>query len=153
MPAVNPVPADQPALSPHLVVKGAARAIDFYVRAFGARELFRLTEPGGKVGHAELDVGGARFALADEYPDFGALSPQSIGGSPVAIHLYVADVDAVAARATEFGALLLRPVRDEFYGDRVAMIADPFGHKWQVASRREDVSPTEMQRRFHAMFA
>lgn len=153
MPALPPVPADQPAVMPHLIVKGGARAIAFYVRAFEARELFRLTEPSGKLGHAELAVGNARFAVADEYPDFGALGPTSVGGTPVSLHVYVADVDAVAARAVEAGATLLRPVRDEFYGDRVATLVDPFGHRWQVASRREDVSPAEMQRRFEALFA
>jgi PhnB protein len=152
MSRVTPVPADQPVLSPHLIVKDAARAIAFYTQAFGARELFRLTEPGGKVGHAEMDVAGARLALADEYPDFGALAPQTVGGSPVAIHLYVADVDAVVARAVGAGAIVLRPPKDEFYGDRAAMLADPFGHKWQVATRRENVTPAEMQRRFRALF-
>lgn len=153
MTTLPPVPADQPPLMPHLIVKHAERAIDFYVRAFGARELFRLTEPGGKVGHAELAFGTARIGIADEYPDFGALSPASIGGTPVSIHLYVADVDAVVARAVAQGATLLRPIRDEFYGDRVGMLADPFGHKWQLASRREEVAPAEMQRRFAALFA
>lgn len=153
MTTLPPVPADQPALTSHLVVRDGARAIAFYTRAFGARELFRLTEPGGKVGHAELALGGSRFALADEYPDFGALSPASVGGTPVSMHLYVADVDAVVARAVAEGATLLRPVKDEFYGDRVGLLVDPFGHKWHVASRREDVTPAEMQRRFAALFA
>jgi PhnB protein len=139
---------NRPPLAPYLVVKGASRAIDFYVRAFGAKELFRLTEPGGKVGHAELDLGGCRFMLADEYPDFGALSPVSIGGSPVSLHLYVPDVDAVVERATSLGATLLRPVQQEFFGDRTALLADPFGHKWHVATQVEVVSPEEMQRRW-----
>jgi PhnB protein len=153
MSTLPPVPADQPSVMPHLIVKHAARAIAFYTSAFGARELFRLTEPGGKVGHAELAFGTARIGLADEYPDFGALSPASVGGTPVSIHLYVADVDLVVARAVAEGATLLRPIRDEFYGDRVGMLADPFGHKWQLASRREEVAPAEMQRRFTALFA
>lgn len=148
---VKPVPTDRPALTPYLVVKGAAKAIEFYTKAFGAKEQFRLTEPQGKVGHAELAVGGALFMLADEYPDFGALSPASVGGTPVTMHLYVDDVDRTVERAVAAGATVLRPVKDEFYGDRTGMIADPFGHKWQLASHKEDVSPQEMQKRWSAM--
>jgi PhnB protein len=140
-------------LSAYLIVKGAARAIDFYTRVFGATELYRLTEPSGKVGHAELELGGARFMLADEYPDFGALSPITIGGSPISMHLYVDDVDVLVKRAEEAGATLLRPLKDEFFGDRTAMITDPFGHKWHLATRIEDVSPEEMQRRWRAALA
>lgn len=140
-------------LSAYLVVKGATRAIDFYSRVFGATELYRLTEPSGKIGHAELELGGARFMLADEYPDFGALSPITIGGSPISMHLYVDDVDALVKRAEEAGATLLRPLKDEFFGDRTAMVADPFGHKWHLATRVEDVSPEEMQRRWRAALA
>ena len=150
---VHPVPDPERPLSPYLIVKGAARAIAFYASAFGAKERFRLAEPGGKIGHAELEIGPARFMLADEYPDFGALSPVSVGGTPVSLHLYVADVDATVARALAAGATLLRPLKDEFFGDRVALIADPFGHKWHVASRREEVSPAEMQRRMDAAYA
>ena len=149
---VKPVPAGRPVLAPYLVVKGAAKAIEFYAKAFGARELFRLTEPQGKVGHAELAIGDALFMLADEYPDFGALSPASVGGTPVSIHLYVDDVDRTVERAAAAGATVLRAVKDEFYGDRTGMIADPFGHKWHVASHKEDVSPAEMQKRWSAMF-
>lgn len=142
-----------PTPTPYLIVQGAARAIEFYTRAFGARERFRLTEPSGRIGHAELLVGTGCIMLADEYPDFGALAPPAIGGSPVKLHLYVDDVAAAVARAVELGATLLRPVQDEFYGDRVGMIADPFGHCWFLATRREEVSPEEMQRRFSAAFA
>jgi PhnB protein len=137
-----------PRLSAYLVVKGAARALDFYTRVFGAKELYRLTEPSGKVGHAELALGGSRLMLADEYPDFGALSPITVGGSPVSMHLYVDDVDALVKRAEDAGATLLRPVKDEFFGDRTAMVVDPFGHKWHLATRIEEVSPDEMQRRW-----
>jgi PhnB protein len=141
----------QPALAPYIVVKGAARAIEFYRTAFGATEVFRLRDPGSdRLGHAELDLLGSRLMLADEYPDFGALGPVSIGGSPVTLHLYVEDVDAVVARAVDAGATVLRPLKDEFYGDRTAMLADPFGHRWHVATRREDVSPEEMQKRWNA---
>ena len=140
-----------PTLSPHIVVKGGTRAIDFYRAAFGATEVFRLRDPGSdRIGHAELDIEGSRLMLADEYPDFGALSPVTIGGSPVTLHLYVDDVDAAVERAVKAGATLLRPLKDEFYGDRTAMLADPFGHRWQVATKREDVSPEEMQKRWNA---
>lgn len=138
-------------LTCHLVVKGAARAIDFYARAFGAVELFRLTEPGGKVGHAELRIGDSCLMLADEYPDFGAFSPVSIGGSPVKMHIAVADADAALQRAVDAGATVLRPVSNEFYGDRTCAVADPFGFSWFLAQRIEEVSPQEMQRRFTAM--
>jgi PhnB protein len=153
MKTVKPIPNEQQALSPYLIVKGAPIAIAFYTAAFGARELFRLTEPGGKVGHAELQIGQSRFMLADEYPDFGALSPITVGGSPVSMHLYVEDVDATAARATEAGATLIRPLTDEFFGDRTCMVTDPFGHKWHLATRKEEVSPSEMQKRMNAAYS
>lgn len=140
-------------LSPYLVAKGADRAIAFYTDVFGAQERYRLSEPSGKIGHAELSIGASRIMIADEYPDFGALSPISVGGSPVALHLYVADVDAVVARATAAGSTVLRPVKDEFFGDRTAMIADPFGHKWHLATSIEEVTPEEMQRRWDAALA
>lgn len=139
-------------MSCYLIVKGADRAIQFYQQVFGARELFRLVEPSGKVGHAELQIGPSQFMLADEYPDFGALSPISVGGSPVTLHLYVDNVDNIVARAVEAGATVLRAVTDEFYGDRVGMLADPFGHKWHIATRKEYVSPEEMQRRMNAAY-
>lgn len=149
---VPPVPDPRQPLAPYLIVNGAARAIEFYVRAFGAKEKFRLAEPTGKIGHAELEIAGGLVMLADEYPDFGALSPPTIGGTPVSIHLYVADVDALVARAEAAGATVLRPLTDEFFGDRVAMLADPFGHKWHLATHKEDVSPAEMQRRMDAAY-
>jgi PhnB protein len=146
-------PTPHQSLTPYLIVKGAVDAIEFYKRAFGAEELFRLIGPDRKVGHAELRFGDSVMMLADEWPDFGALSPASIGGSPVSVHLYVDDVDRVVERAVGAGATVLRPVKDEFYGDRAGMIADPFGHRWQVATRKEDVSPAEMQRRWGALFS
>jgi PhnB protein len=149
----QPIPVPQPSLSPYLIVRGAAAALDFYRDGLGARELFRLTEPGGKVGHAEMEIGGGRFMLADEYPDVGALSPTTIGGTAVAIHLYVADVDAVVARAVAAGATVLRPLEDEGFGDRTATLADPFGHRWHLATRKDEVSPAEMQRRMDAAMA
>ena len=140
-------------LTPYITVKEAPRAITFYSEAFGAKEVFRLTEPGGKVGHAELDFGGMTLMLSDEYPDFGAFSPVTIGGSPVKLHLYVPDVDATIDRAIQAGATLVRPIKDEFYGDRVGMIADPFGFSWFVSTRKEEVSPEEMQRRWNTAMA
>jgi PhnB protein len=151
MKATKPIPDPRQALTPYLIVRNAAKAIEFYEKAFGAKEVFRLTEPQGKIGHAELRIGESLFMLADEYPDFGALSPASIGGSPVSIHLYVEDVDRVVAGAAAAGATVLRAVKDEFYGDRAGMIVDPFGHKWHVATHAEDVSPQEMQRRWDAV--
>ncbi len=132
----------------YLVVKDGRRALDFYARAFGARELFRLTEPGGKIGHAEMALGESTFMLAEEYPDFGALSPVSIGGSPVKFNVAVADADLAMKRAVDAGATVLRPVTNEFYGNRSGAVVDPFGYTWFVAQHVEDVSPQEMQRRF-----
>lgn len=152
MKAPHPIPEGRQALTAYLIVRDAAKAIAFYRKAFGAKEVFRLTEPQGKIGHAELRIGDSLLMLADEYPDFGALSPAAIGGSPVSIHLYVEDVDRVVETAAAAGATILRAVKDEFYGDRAGMIVDPFGHKWHVATHKEDVSPQEMQRRWGAMF-
>ena len=140
-------------ISPYIGFKDAARAIDFYVKAFGAVELFRLAEPSGRIGHAEIRIGNAILMLSDEYPDFGALSAQTLGGCPIALHIFVADVDAFVARAVQGGATVLRAVKDEFYGDRVGQIADPFGYKWMVSTRKETVSPQEMQKRWSAMLA
>ncbi|MEC5161288.1 PhnB protein [Janthinobacterium sp. CG_23.3] len=143
----TPLPTPKHCVTPYLIVDGAAEAIDFYRRVFAANELFRLTGPDGKIGHAELRIGDANLLLADEYPDF-ALGPLRIGGSPVTIHLYLADVDATIALAEAAGAKLLRPATDEFFGDRCATLVDPFGHRWMLASRIEDVTPAEMQRRW-----
>jgi len=142
------------ALTPYIIVKGAVRAIQFYTEAFGARELYRLSDPtSGKIGHAELAIGTGKLMLADEYPDWGAVSPASLGGTPVSLHLYVSDVDTAVQRATALGATVLRAPKDEFFGDRAAMLIDPFGHQWQLATRRETVTPEEMQRRWDAAIA
>lgn len=151
MRTAKPIPDGRQVLTPYLIVRNTAKAIESYADVFGAKEVFRLTEPQGKIGHAELRIGESLLMLAGEYPDFGALSPASIGGSPVSIHLYVADVDRVVAGAASAGATVLRAVKDEFYGDRAGMIVDPFGHKWHIATHAEDVSPQEMQRRWEAM--
>lgn len=148
MSTLKPVPDGQTALTPYLVARNCAKAIEFYKAAFDAEEEFRLVEPPGKVGHAELRIHGARVMLSDEYPDFGTLSPASVGGCPVRLHLYVPDVDAAVARAVAAGASLVRAVRNEFYGDRTGTIADPFGYSWQIATRIEEVSPAAMQARW-----
>lgn len=140
------------ALSPYLAVKGAAEALDFYTRAFDAEEQFRLEDPeSGKIGHSEMHIGPNVVMITDEYPDYGAVSPDSLGGTPVSLHLYVDDVDKVFAKALAEGATELRPVKDEFYGDRTGTLMDPFGHTWMLASRRETVSPEEMQTRWQQM--
>ena len=138
-------------LVPYIVAKNAAEAIAFYVAAFGAEEDFRMTDPGdGRIGHAELRIGPARLMLADEYPDFGAVSPDTIGGTPVTFHLATTAVDALAERAVAAGAMLLRAPANQSYGERTAMVLDPYGHRWMLAETIEDVSPAEMQRRWEA---
>ena len=138
-------------LVPYLCCKDAERAIAFYETALDARERMRLAEPSGRIGHAELVVGGAPIMLSDEYPEYGVLSPSSIGGTPVKLHLYVDDVDAVVARAVAAGASVTRPVEDQFYGDRAGQIQDPFGHVWYLATRKERLSSDEVQRRYDAL--
>lgn len=138
---------------PYLHVKGAARAIEFYQQAFGATEVLRLSEPGGRIGHAEILISGARIMLADEYPECGILGPQSLGGTSVGLHLTVPDVDAFAQQAVAAGAKLAKPIKDEFYGERGGKLEDPFGHVWQVMTRKEEVSPEEMQQRYDAILA
>ena len=144
---VKPIPDGYHAITPYLIVSGAAKALDFYARAFGAVERDRMQDPTGKVRHAEITIGGACVMLADEHPEIGALSPATIAGSPVNLHLYVEDVDAFVARAVAAGATLTRPVADQFYGDRVGGITDPFGHRWSIATHKEDLSPEEIRRR------
>jgi PhnB protein len=145
----RPFPPGLPVLSPYLVVKDAPAAIAFYVRAFGAEERYRLAMPDGRIGHAELRIRGAVLMLADPFPEYGIAAPGDARPS-VTLHLYVDDVDAVAARAVEAGAQLVRPVKDEFYGDRAGQLRDPSGHVWHLATHLEDVSPEEMQRRIAA---
>ncbi len=135
----------------YLCVSNAAEAIEFYRRAFGAQELFRLTEPGGRIGHAELKFGPATLMLADEYPEYGFRSPMALGGTPVTIHLHVDDADALIERALAAGATLERPAKDEFYGERSGAVRDPYGHRWLIGHHIEDVAPEEMQRRYDAL--
>lgn len=133
---------------PYLHVKNAAKAIDFYTAAFGAVEKFRLVEPSGRVGHAEMDFGGMTLMLADEFPEFGFRCPQSIGGTSVTLHLHVDDADEMIRRAAKAGAEIEREPKDEFYGERSGVVSDPFGHRWNIGHSIEDVTPEEMQRRY-----
>ncbi len=136
-------------LTPYIVTKNAEAALRFYTEVFGAREAFRMTDPGdGRIGHAEMDIGASRLMLADEYPDFGALAPDTVGGTPVTLHLALDDVDATVARAEARGALVLRAPADQSFGERTATLLDPFGHRWMLAQTIEAVSPEEMQRRW-----
>ncbi len=145
--AVKPIPDGYPAVIPYLIVDGAAKAIDFYTEVLGATETVRMGGPDGKVGHAELKIGASVIMLADEFPDMGARGPKSVGGTPMSIVVYLADVDAVFAKALSQGAIELDPITDKFYGDRMGTFEDPFGHKWNVATHIEDVSPEEMEKR------
>jgi PhnB protein len=148
--AVKAIPEGYHAATPYLVVDGAARALEFYRKAFGARERMRFPAPGGKIGHAEIAIGGSTIMLADEHPEMGYRGPHATGGSPVSIHLYVENVDAVFSRALAAGATALQPVKDQFYGDRSGTLRDPFGHVWSIATHKEDLSPEEMHRRAEA---
>ena len=147
MAKVKAIPDGYPQLTPYICVDNANQAIEFYKKVFGAKERMRMPSPGGKIGHAELQIGDGVLMLSDEHPEFGAVSPRSVGGTPVTLSLYVDDVDSVFKKAISSGAKSLRDVRDEFYGDRTGQFQDPFGHKWSVATHVEDVSPQEMERR------
>jgi PhnB protein len=148
---VKPIPDGYNAVIPYLYIKGAAKAIDFYKNVFGAKEVMRMPGPDGKIGHAEIKIGDSMIMISDEHPQMGALSPQSVGGSPVGLHVYVENVDAVVKKATDGGAKLTRPVKDQFYGDRSGSITDPFGHLWYVSTHVEEVSPEEIAKRAAAM--
>ena len=144
---VKPIPEGYHSVTPYLIVSGASDAIAFYKKALGAQEVMRLADPGGKVHHAEIKIGDSRIMMADEHPELQALSPKTVGGSPVSIHLYVADVDGAVERAVAAGAKLVRPVADQFYGDRVGGIEDPFGYRWFIATHKEDLTMDEIRRR------
>jgi len=148
-PKSNPkaIPAGYHTVTPYLIVKGAVEAIAFYENAFGAKEVMRMADPTGKVGHAEIKIGDSRVMLADEVPEMGFKGPTTFGGSPVSLLLYVKDVDKVVAQATFAGAKIVRPVEDKFYGDRAGSIEDPFGHTWTVATHVEDLSMVEIEKR------
>jgi PhnB protein len=142
-----PIPAGSEGATPYLYIRGAAKALDFYKRAFGAREEMRMEAPGGKIGHAEIAIGKAHIMLADEMPEMGIRSPDTLGGTSFSMFVYVEDVDSFFKRAVEAGATELRPVADQFYGDRMGFLKDPFGHQWGFATHIEDVSREEMERR------
>jgi uncharacterized glyoxalase superfamily protein PhnB len=151
----HPIPAGQSTITPHLVVKGAADAIEFYKRAFAAEELFRMPMPCPdgqvKIGHADLKIGDSRLYLAEEFPEYGSHAPG--GSSPVSIHLYVTDADATFARAVEAGATVTMPLADMFWGDRFGKLVDPFGHHWSVSEHLEDLTPEQMEERKAAAFS
>ena len=151
--AVSYLPKGYATITPYLVIKGAATAIDFYKKVFGAKELMRMPEPSGRIGHAELEIGDSKVMLADEHPEMGYRGPQSLGGSPVGIHLYVPDADKTVEKAIAAGAKLVRPVQDQFYGDRSGQVIDPFGHVWSVATHKEDVPTEELQKRAAALYS
>jgi PhnB protein len=150
---VKPIPEGYHSVTPYLCVKGGADAIEFYKKAFGAKEVMRMGGPEGKIGHAELQLGDSRVMLADEFPEMGFLSPQSVGGVPVMMHLYVEDVDSTVSRATNAGAKVTRPIEDQFYGDRAGQIEDPFGHKWYVSTHKEDLTMDQIKERQAKAFA
>jgi PhnB protein len=146
--AAKPIPEGYHAVTPYLICKNATKAIDFYKQALGARELMRFDAPGGSIGHAELMIGDSPIMLADEHPQMGFVGPQTLGGTPVSILLYVDDVDRIYGKAIAAGAKQMRPVQDQFYGDRSGTVVDPFGHVWTIATHKEDLSPAELQTRF-----
>ena len=143
---VQPIPKGYSSITPYLAIRGAAEAIEFYKKAFGAMELMRMPGPAGKLGHVEIKVGDSKVMLADESEKMNFLGPQARGGTPVHIHVYVKDVDATVAKAVELGAKMMRQVQDMFYGDRTGAIEDPFGHFWHIATHVRDVSMAEMKR-------
>jgi PhnB protein len=144
---VKSIPEGYHTVTPYLIFNGAGGAIEFYKRALGAGEVMRLDDPTGRIHHSEIKIGDSRIMLADEHPEIEALSPKTIGGSPVSMHLYVEDVDSAIERAVAAGAKLIRPVADQFYGDRVGGIADPFGYRWFIATHKEDLTMDEIRRR------
>jgi len=149
---VKPIPDGYHSITPYLMIKGASEAIEFYKRAFGATEIFRLSHPNGQIGHAEIKIGDSSVMLADPCEQGAFRTPQSLGGSSVALHVYVKDVDAQFAQAVSAGAKTIKPVFDQFYGDRTGTLQDPFGHIWFLATHKEDIAPEEISRRAEALF-
>jgi PhnB protein len=147
------IPEGYHSVTPYLIINGAAKAIEFYKKAFGAKVSLRMEQPKGRIGHAELKIGDSKIMLADEWPELQARGPKAYGGSPISIHLFVKNVDKVVERAIANGAKLVRPIENMFYGDRSGGIEDPFGHHWYVATHIEDVSTRELKKRAAAMFA
>ncbi len=149
---VKPIPEGYHSVTPYLCITGAVKALEYYKKAFGAIELFRM-EHDGKIGHAEIKIGDSPIMLADEFPETGLLSPQTLGGSPVGIMIYVEDVDTIYKQAIDAGGIEKKAVQDQFYGDRSGTLTDPFGHVWTVATHTEDVSSEEIDKRMAAMKA
>src|SRR3990167_1963259 len=149
---VSPIPKGYYSVTPYLIINRAAAAIEFYKKAFAAKEVMRVEHKGGKVGHAELKIGDAKIMLADEFPEMNSRSPQAYGGSPVSLHLYVKNVDDVVSKAISAGATLMRPLENMFYGDRSGTVVDPYGHIWHVATHIEDVTPAKMKKRAAELF-
>jgi PhnB protein len=145
--SVNTMPEGYHSVTPYLTVDDAVAALAFYKRVFGARERMRMSAPSGRIGHAEIEIGDSCIMLADAFPDMDCRSPKTIGGTPVNLYLYVADVDTVVREAIANGAKELRPVKDQFYGDRSGSVEDPFGHVWHIATRKETLAPDEIERR------
>ena len=148
--AVKPIPQGYHTVTPHLVCRNATKALEFYQKAFGAENVRAHHTPDGKVMHAEFRIGDSTIMLGDEFPDFKVFSPESLGGSPVTLHIYTTDVDASFQRAVSAGCTVIMPVEDQFWGDRYGQVAGPFGHKWSLATRKEDVSEEEMEKRGRA---
>ncbi|GMU33305.1 MAG: VOC family protein [Planctomycetia bacterium] len=150
---VNPIPEGFNSVTPHIVVKGAKAAMEFYKKAFGAEEVMCIPAPDGSVMHAEIQLGNSRVMIAEENPQMGCQSPKSLGGSPITVHLYVNDVDSVVNQAVKAGATSVMPITDMFWGDRYGMVTDPFGHKWSVATHTEDLTPEQIGERMAKAFA
>jgi PhnB protein len=150
---VKAIPDGYHTVTPYLIVKGAASAIEFYKKAFGATEVMRMAQPDGRIGHAEIQIGNSRVMLADEFPEMGYSAPQGNGRNGVTLHLYVEDVDRVARQAVSAGAKELKPVQDQFYGDRSGVFNDPFGHCWNISTHKEDLSMEEIGKRAQAAMA
>lgn len=150
--AVKPIPDAYHSVTPYLMIQGASEAIEFYKQAFGATETFRLAQPNGKIGHAEIRIGDSSIMLADPCEEGAFRNPRSLGGSSVGLHVYVADVDAQFAQALNAGAKAVKPVQDQFYGDRTGTLEDPFGHIWFLATHKGDIAPDEIKRRAEALF-
>ncbi len=146
---VKPIPEGYHSVTPYLIINGAAEAIEFYKKAFGATELFRMDHQ-GRIGHAEIKIGDSPVMLSDEYPEMGYTGPKSLGGTPVSLMIYVEDVDTVYKRAIESGGIEVKPLQDQFYGDRSGTLTDPFGHVWTVSTHKEDVTPEEIEKRLAA---
>ena len=149
---VKPIPDGYHSVTPYLMIKGASEAIEFYKQAFDAIEIFRLSRPNGQIGHAEIKIGDSSIMLADPCEQGAFHSPQSLGGSSVGLHIYVEDSDAQFAQAVQAGAKEIKPVQDQFYGDRTGTVEDPFGHIWFLATHKEDIAPEEINRRAEALF-